>query len=225
MKYPWLRLDNIYEDPLILDVMSGGMGGPPVTVELLLGETPLKELLASGKGLELLAEGKIRDRTCDRVQVKLEEGPLVFWIDRQSHLLLRLEYPADRLAREMAAGNCTDVSLTAEFVQARVRRAGHGRQIRLCGSGVGQDRQSLCAAAAAAAFRTARATARRFPLHRLAWRAVNSRLAVGKNRRPSLVQRPSGFTDGHGRPRTDSQDPARSRRRRRVTPCVRNRAA
>jgi hypothetical protein len=96
------------------------MGGPPVTLELLLSEKPLKELLASGKGVELLAEGKIGERACNRVQVKLDEGQLVFWIDRQSHLLLRLEYPADRLAQEMAAGNCTDVSLTAEFVQARV---------------------------------------------------------------------------------------------------------
>lgn len=115
-----LRLDTIYEDQVMVDVMSGGMGGPPVTLELLLSETPLKELLASGKGVELLAEDRISERACDRVQLMLDEGRLVFWIDRQSHLLLRLEYPADRLAREMAAGNCTDVSLTAEFVQARV---------------------------------------------------------------------------------------------------------
>ena len=114
------RLDTIYEDQLMLEVMSSGMGGPPVTLELLLSETPLKELLASGKGVELLDEAKIRERACDRVKVKLEDGQLVFWIDRQSHLLLRLEYPSDRLAREMAAGNCTDVSLTAEFVEARV---------------------------------------------------------------------------------------------------------
>lgn len=114
------RLDTIYEDQVMMDVMSGGMGGPPVTLELLLSDEPLKELLASGKGVELLGEAKIRERACDRVQVKLDEGQLVFWVERQSHLLLRLEYPADRLAREMAAGNCTDVSLTAEFVQVRV---------------------------------------------------------------------------------------------------------
>jgi outer membrane lipoprotein-sorting protein len=115
-----LGLDTIYEDQLMLDVMSSGMGGPPVTLELLLSESPLTELLASGKGVELLDEGKIGDRACDRVQLQLADGQLVFWVDRQSHLLLRLEYPADRLAREMAAGNCTDVSLTAEFVGARV---------------------------------------------------------------------------------------------------------
>jgi hypothetical protein len=115
-----LRLDTVYEDQLMLDIMSSGMGGPPVTLELLLSDAPLKELLATAKGVELLDEGKIRDRACDRVQVRLDDGQLVFWIDRQSHVLLRLEYPADRLAREMAAGNCTDVSLTAEFVEARV---------------------------------------------------------------------------------------------------------
>lgn len=115
-----LGLDTIYEDQLMVDVMSSGMGGPPVTLELLLSETPLQELLASSNGVELLDEGKIRDRACDRVQVKLADGRLVFWVDRQSHLLLRLEYPTDRLAREMAAGNCTEVSLTAEFVGACV---------------------------------------------------------------------------------------------------------
>ena len=117
---PQFRLDTIYQDSIMMDVMSGGMGGPPVTLELLLSDAPLKELLASSKGVELAAEGTIRGRVCDRVQVKLDEGQLVFWVDRQSHVLLRLEYPADRLAREMAAGNCSNVSLTAEFLEARV---------------------------------------------------------------------------------------------------------
>ncbi len=114
------RLDAIYEDPILMDVMSGGMGGPPVTLELLLSDAPLKELLASSKGVELAAEGTVGDRVCDRVAVKLDDGQLVVWVDRQSHLLRRLEYPAERLAREMAAGNCTDVSLTAEFLNARI---------------------------------------------------------------------------------------------------------
>jgi len=114
------RLDAIYEDPVLVDVMSGGMGGPPVTLELLFSDAPLKELLATSRGVELAAEGTLGERVCDRVAVKLDEGQLVFWIDRESHLLRRLEYPAERLARELAAGNCTDVSLTAEFSEARV---------------------------------------------------------------------------------------------------------
>jgi len=117
---PRFQLDTIYEDRIMMDVMSGGMGGPPVTLELLLSDTPLRELLASSRGIASAGEGTIRDRICDRVQVKLEEGQLVFWVDRESSLLLRLEYPADHLAREMAAGNCSDVSLTAEFLEARI---------------------------------------------------------------------------------------------------------
>ena len=117
---PRFRLDTIYEDRILMDIMSGGMGGPPVTLELLLSETPLKELLATSRGVELAAEGKVGERVCDRVAVRLDEGQLVFWIDRQSGLLRRLEYPADRLTREMAAGNCTDISLTAEFAEARI---------------------------------------------------------------------------------------------------------
>jgi hypothetical protein len=41
-------------------------------------------------------------------------------VDRQTNLLLRLEYPSDQLVRELAANGCSDVSLTAEFLEACV---------------------------------------------------------------------------------------------------------
>ena len=113
------QLDTIYEDRIMRDVMSGGMGGPPVTLELLLSEAPLKDLLASTRSVTLAGEATIRGRVCDGVLVPLDEGQLTFWVDRESSLLQRLEYPVDQLARDMAASNCTDVSLTAEFLEAR----------------------------------------------------------------------------------------------------------
>lgn len=117
---PRFQLDTIYEDSIMMDVMSSGMGGPPVTLELLLGEKPLQELLASSRGATLIEEGTVRDRVCERVAVQLDEGRLVFWVDRQTNLLLRLEYPSDQLVRELAANGCSDVSLTAEFLEACV---------------------------------------------------------------------------------------------------------
>lgn len=117
------ELDTIYQDQIMLDVMSGGMGGPPVTLELLLSDAPLRELLATSRSVTLDEPETVRGRACDRVAVQLDDGALVFWVDRQSRVLHRLQYPADRLTREMAAGGCADVSLTAEFLQVGIDEA------------------------------------------------------------------------------------------------------
>jgi hypothetical protein len=117
---PNLQPDSVYDDPLVMNVIAGGLGGPPVTLELLLAERPLENLLAASARREMLGDGHIQDRPCYRIRAGLDEGPLVFWIDKESHLLLRLEYPTNRLAAHMQESwNCTDVSLVAEFREAR----------------------------------------------------------------------------------------------------------
>lgn len=116
-----LRLDDLYDDPMILNVMAGGMGGPPASLELLLEEEPLKNLFEPGVTRELLGKDQIRQRPCHRVKITLKTGALVFWIDCTSHVVRRLEYPTAELARQMAKNaDCTEVSLTAEFRDARI---------------------------------------------------------------------------------------------------------
>jgi hypothetical protein len=111
----------VYEDPVILNVIASGMGGPPVTLELLLGDEPLKHLFDPAGKRVLLSDGDIQGRPCRRVQATLDEGTLVLWVDRQSHVLRRLEYPSRPLAEQMARdGNCRDVSLVAEFREAKL---------------------------------------------------------------------------------------------------------
>lgn len=118
-----LGLDDLYDDPMILNVMAGGMGGPPATLELLLEEEPLKNVFEPGVKRELLGKDDIRQRPCHRVKITLETGALVFWIDCKSHVVRRLEYPTAKLAQEMAKNaNCSDVTLTAEFRDARIDR-------------------------------------------------------------------------------------------------------
>jgi hypothetical protein len=111
-----MTLDEIYQDPLVKDVIAGGMAGPPVTLELLLAEQPLEHLLESEVRSELLADKPIASRVCHRVRVALPEGCLVFWVDRETHLLRRLEYPTDRLAQQLdPVGLMEDFSLVADF--------------------------------------------------------------------------------------------------------------
>lgn len=114
-----VRLEDIYEDTVTRDVIAGGMGGPPVTLELLLSEQPLEHVFDAAVRRELLAGQSVGGRDCHRIQVTLEEGPVVFWIDRQSHLLRRLEYPTDRLALQLdPSGSIQDLSLVADFREA-----------------------------------------------------------------------------------------------------------
>lgn len=116
-----LRPDALYEDPMVLNVMAGGMGGPPAPLELLLAEKPLQQVFEVGVKRELIGHQDIRGRRCDRVRVTLDTGILVFWIDCESRILRRLEYPTEGLVERMESeGNCTEVMLTAEFRDAGI---------------------------------------------------------------------------------------------------------
>jgi hypothetical protein len=87
---------------------------------LLIGDEPLKYLFEPAVKRELLSDSDIQGKACQRVQATLDDGKLVLWVDRQTHLLRRLEYPSRQLAEQMARdGNCSDVTLVAEFRDAR----------------------------------------------------------------------------------------------------------
>ncbi len=114
-----LKLDVVYEDSLVLDVIAGGMGGPPVSLELLLSEKPLDHLFGDDVRRELLDDDSIGGHPCHRLRVTLQEGPLVFWIDRESFVLRRLEYPTTQLAAQLdPSGQLEDLTLVADFRDA-----------------------------------------------------------------------------------------------------------
>jgi len=110
-------------DPFLAAELASGLGGLPVQLELLLGSDPLTRLLNEATERTLLEEGTIEDQACHRVQLTLPDGNLVFWIDRESHVLRRIEYPVKTLTKEMSrsgeAGKIEDVSLLADLAEAR----------------------------------------------------------------------------------------------------------
>ncbi|MCY2993807.1 MAG: redoxin domain-containing protein [Planctomycetota bacterium] len=127
-----LLLESLYEDDVVRGVVSGGLGGPPVQLELLLTESPLQYVFDPQVNRELLDAEFLGDRDCHRVRVSLAEGDLVFWIDQQDFVLRRLEYPAARLAAQMAkASECSEVSLVAEFRSARINTSLDDNEFRL----------------------------------------------------------------------------------------------
>lgn len=114
-----LTLEEVYDDPLILSVVAGGMGGPPIALELLLSDQPLEHVFGSDVRRELLDDAPIQGHICHRVRVTLPGGPLVFWIDRETFVLRRMEYPAEPLAAQLAPeGGLESLTLVAEMRDA-----------------------------------------------------------------------------------------------------------
>ena len=121
-----LTLRSIYKDRLLATTLSQGFAGSSLQLMLLLGDDPLRMLLQDTQRVELgePEEGepqKIDERDCYRVNVTRPDGTLVFWIDRESYVLRRIEYPTEDLRRMLAqGGEVGSVSLVADFPGARL---------------------------------------------------------------------------------------------------------
>lgn len=112
-----LMRDTVLANGLMQGPTQGFSLVPPPLV-LLLAADPLKTLLYQAGPPELLPPGTLGTFTCDRVRVTRPDGNAVFWIDRQDHLLVRLEYPIEQIRRAMGAGRTRDFVIYAEFVGA-----------------------------------------------------------------------------------------------------------
>ncbi len=119
---PELTLRTVYTDRVLAGaLMYGGYAGPSPQLNLLLGEDPLKELLENAQEIAFEESQRIAGRDCYRVRVVRAEGTLVFWIDRETFVLRRINYPAGGDLREMLerGGTVESVSLVGEFTDAR----------------------------------------------------------------------------------------------------------
>ncbi|NMC19351.1 MAG: redoxin domain-containing protein, partial [Thermogutta sp.] len=112
-----LMQDTVLANGLMQGPTQGFSLVPPPLV-LLLAKEPLKTLLYQAGPPELLPPGTLGTFTCDRIRVTRPDGNAVFWIDRQEHLLVRLEYPIEQIRRAMGAGRMRDFVIYAEFVGA-----------------------------------------------------------------------------------------------------------
>ena len=114
-------LTDLYEDPLVQDVLTGGRGGQPVQLELLMQENPLETFLGADVSLEKMSAVRIEGHRCDRVAVKTDDGRYELWIDQQQFLLRRLVYPAAAFVKDMLEDpQIRDVQLVAELRSAEL---------------------------------------------------------------------------------------------------------
>lgn len=114
-------LTDLYEDDLVKDVLTGGRGGQPVQLELLMQEEPLQSFLEEDVSLEKMSAARIEGHMCERLAVKTPGGRYELWIDQQQFLLRRLIYPATSFVKDMLEDpQISDVQLVAELRSAEL---------------------------------------------------------------------------------------------------------
>ena len=117
-----LTLEKLYHDPVLREALTSGLGRQPLQLDLLLGDDPLKSVLAPDVQRVLLEAADFDGRPCNRVQVTTNEGVFVFWVDRETFVLRRMEYPVATIVPELAESEAIqDLELVAEFFQAKIK--------------------------------------------------------------------------------------------------------
>ena len=102
-----LDIDILRTNPVLFDQLFNQLGGAPITLELLLDEDALAELLSVSQPPELLTNSPYDDHDCYRVRLAANSSDFTFWIDAKSYILRKLEYPPG------------EVRMVAEFPSAQ----------------------------------------------------------------------------------------------------------
>ena len=99
----------------ISEIPTNSFSWIPVQIILLLADDPLKTLLYQTDEIATLNDAPIDGRPCHRVQTIGPRGRSVFWIDAETHILRRFEFPTAQL--EAATGQ-RGLTLVGEYQNA-----------------------------------------------------------------------------------------------------------
>jgi hypothetical protein len=114
-----LSLNDFAGDRILADQLGSRLQRPPVQLELLLGEKALASLFTDSFKLEFLEPAEIHGVVCERIAAESASGKYVFWVNAETLLLHKLEYPTSALLPELVQDPfVTDGQLIAEFANA-----------------------------------------------------------------------------------------------------------
>ncbi len=111
---------SIYKDTVLEKSLNQIVGSVPLW--LFLEPDPVPGLLFNGQAPQLDSPESIGPDLCYRVRIDRREGAFVLWIDQQTFVVRRVEYPSGGYRRllEPYIGDITDMTITAELDGARL---------------------------------------------------------------------------------------------------------
>ncbi|MBN1908522.1 MAG: redoxin domain-containing protein [Pirellulales bacterium] len=121
-----LGINTVFSDLMLARTMADSPAAHfswlPLQAILLMANDPLKTLLFDASDVVLLEPKEVDDHRCHRVQVTRSDGKAVFWIDQETFVLRRFEFPLDGWMQRMRAKGVPleEASLVAELSGARL---------------------------------------------------------------------------------------------------------
>lgn len=111
-----LNYEFVHADQTLGAVLTQGLAGGSPQLSLLLSNQALASFTDGASAAVLMPAADFEGRACYRVQVRRDDGQLIAWVDQQSFLLRRLDYPTEGIREQLAQqGSVGEVSLWAEF--------------------------------------------------------------------------------------------------------------
>lgn len=118
-----LELADLYERPVLGDVLRGGIVGPSLQLGLLLDEDVLSQILEGAEPPQLLSDAIFDSANCYRVLLKRPDGDLIFWIDQQTFVVRKVVFPTSEYRKALEKGGrpkVDHITLAVELSGARL---------------------------------------------------------------------------------------------------------
>lgn len=115
-----LYVDPQQSDPILSDILVGGIVGPPPTLEMLLAKE-MPDFTETVDQYVIGVDDVIKGRRCHRLILQTPNGPLTMYVDAENYLLRRIEYPQEPMLSALKERDpAAKISLVADFVDASV---------------------------------------------------------------------------------------------------------
>lgn len=119
-----LTHETLYKDPILTPVLTQGIVGASIQLAMLVSDNALEGLLEGADAPTLLEPEKVEGEPCYRVQLNPAFGKVIFWIDKKTYVLRRINFP-EVFGRDWLRQNgqeATNTSIVAEFKGARLNK-------------------------------------------------------------------------------------------------------
>jgi len=115
-----ISMESVHDDPTLMKYVSSQIAGPSYQLSFLLQDDAIGQMFSQGYEMALDPPETIEGHECDKVRVTRDGLAMQLWVDRDSHVLRRIEFPGEMIRQAIGAGDdVSEVDLHIEFHQAR----------------------------------------------------------------------------------------------------------